>query len=63
MPTIQITLIAGRTVEQKRKVAQRVTQVMVEECGVPADAVIVAFHEVDRDSYARGGVLMSERAK
>lgn len=61
MPMIQITMLAGRTAEQKRKIAQRITDVMVEEAGAPRDGVDVAFYEVSRESYARGGVLMSDK--
>ena len=31
MPLVQITLLKGRTTEQKRKIAERITDVMVEE--------------------------------
>lgn len=63
MPLVQITLLSGRTTEQKRKLAQRITDVMVEEAGARRDAVIVAFHEVSKESYASGGVLMSDKGK
>jgi 4-oxalocrotonate tautomerase len=33
MPLIQVTMLQGRTVEQKRKLAQRITDAMVEEAG------------------------------
>jgi 4-oxalocrotonate tautomerase len=52
-------MLSGRTVEQKRKIAQRITDVMVEEAGAPRDGVDIAFYEVSRESYARSGVLMS----
>jgi 4-oxalocrotonate tautomerase len=61
MPIIQITMLTGRTAEQKRKIAQRVTDVMVEETGTVREGVTVAFHEVPQESYARGGVLMSDK--
>ena len=61
MPMIQITMLAGRTAEQKRKIAQRITDVMVEETGTSREGVAVAFHEVSKESYARGGVLISDR--
>lgn len=61
MPMIQITMLSGRTTEQKRKIAQRITDVMVEETGTGRDGVAVAFHEVEKDSYARGGVLISDK--
>jgi len=61
MPLIQITMLSGRTAEQKRKLAQRITDVIVEEAGARREAVIVAFHEVSKESYASGGVLMSDK--
>ena len=36
MPLVQITMLSGRTVDQKRKLAQRITDVMVEEAGAQA---------------------------
>jgi 4-oxalocrotonate tautomerase len=54
-------MLQGRTVEQKRKIAQRITDTMVEEAGARREAVIVAFHEVSRESFASGGVLMVDK--
>jgi 4-oxalocrotonate tautomerase len=62
MPLIQITLLKGRTTEQKRKIAERITEVMVEEAKTPRDGIVVTFVDVERDSYARGGVLMLDRS-
>ena len=63
MPLIQVTMLIGRTTEQKRKLAQRITDAMVEEAGARREAVVVAFHEVSKESYASGGVLMSDKGK
>ena len=63
MPMVQITMLAGRTAEQKRKLAQRITDVLVEEGRARREAIIVAFHEVSQESYASGGVLMADRGK
>jgi 4-oxalocrotonate tautomerase len=63
MPLVQITLLTGRTTEQKRKLAQRITDAMVEEAGARREAVVVAFHEVTQESYASGGVLMLDKGK
>ncbi len=61
MPMIQVTMLEGRSVEQKRKLAQRLTDVMVEEAGAKREAIAVAFVEVSRESYATGGVLMADK--
>jgi 4-oxalocrotonate tautomerase len=63
MPMVQITMLEGRTTEQKRKVAQRITDAIVEEAGARREAVVVAFHEVSKESYASGGVLMVDKVK
>jgi 4-oxalocrotonate tautomerase len=61
MPLVQITLLKGRTAEQKRKIAQRVTDALVEEAKTNREGIVVTFVDVDTDSYARGGVLMSDK--
>ncbi len=63
MPLIQITLLKGRTTEQKRRIAERVTDVLVEEANTNREGVVVTFFDVDTDSYARGGVLMLDKGK
>jgi 4-oxalocrotonate tautomerase len=60
MPIVQITLLKGRTADQKRKPA-RVTDALVEECGAARDAVIVTLVEVTREDYAHGGTLLADR--
>ena len=63
MPLVQITMLTGRTVDHKRKLAQRITDAMVEEAGARREAVVVTFVEVERESYASGGVLMADKGK
>jgi 4-oxalocrotonate tautomerase len=63
MPLVQITMLAGRTVDQKRKIAKRITDVMVEEGGARREGIVVAFHEVSKESYASGGELMADKQK
>jgi 4-oxalocrotonate tautomerase len=61
MPVIQITLLKGRTPEQKRKVAARVTDALVEEAGANRAGITVTFVEVTKDDYASGGRLLSDK--
>jgi 4-oxalocrotonate tautomerase len=63
MPLVQITMLSGRTVDQKRKIAQRITDVIVEEARTEREAVVVTFHEVSKESYASGGVLVADKSK
>jgi 4-oxalocrotonate tautomerase len=61
MPVIQVTMLKGRTVEQKRKLAERLTQAMVEEANATKEAVTITFVEVSREDYASGGILLADR--
>ena len=61
MPMIHVTMLEGRSAEQKRKLAERFTDAMVEEAGAKREAITVAFVEVSRESYATGGVLMADK--
>ena len=58
---VQITMLAGRTADQKRKIAKRVTDALVEEGGARREAIIVTFHEVSKESYASGGELIIDK--
>lgn len=62
MAHVQITMLAGRTMEQKRRAVKRITEAMREELNVKAEKLTVAFVEVPRESYTRNGVLLSDRA-
>ncbi|MBA3914426.1 MAG: tautomerase family protein [Acidobacteriales bacterium] len=63
MPLVQVTMLTGRTVEQKRRLAVRITDAMAEEAGARREAVVVTFNEVSSESYASGGVLMADKQK
>jgi len=61
MPLVQITMLEGRTADQKRKITKSITDPLVEEAGSRREAIIVAFHEVSKESYASGGELMIDK--
>ena len=61
MPLVQVTMLKGRTAEQKRKVAERITAALVEEAKAAKEAVVITFIEVTREDYASGGVLMADK--
>ncbi len=61
MPLVQVTMLQGRTAEQKRKIAKRITDTMVEEAGAKREAIVVTFVELSKESYASGGVLMADK--
>jgi 4-oxalocrotonate tautomerase len=61
MPLIQITMLQGRSADQKRKIAKRVTDALVEEAGAKREGIIVTFNEVSKESYASGGELLIDK--
>ena len=61
MPMVQITMLSGRTADQKRKIAQRITDALVEEAGTKREGIMIAFHEVSKESYSSGGVLIVDK--
>ena len=63
MPHIQVTLLEGRTPEQKRRIAERITQTMVEEAGTQREGVVITFVEVSPADYASAGVLVLDKKK
>ena len=63
MPLVQVTMLQGRTADQKRKIAKRITDTMVEEAGAKREAIVVTFVELSKESYASGGELMIDKSK
>ena len=61
MPTIRIELFEGRTAEQKRDLAQAITEACVRTLGSSAESVDILYFDIARQNWASGGVLWSER--
>ncbi|MDQ7971613.1 MAG: 4-oxalocrotonate tautomerase [Rhodocyclaceae bacterium] len=62
MPTIRVELLEGRTPEQKRALAEALTEATVRTLGSSPGAVDVLFFDVPRHNWATGGVLWSDKA-
>ena len=63
MPIVQIHLIEGRTIDQKRALTRKVTEAIVESIGVPADAVKIILSDMTRHDYAIAGTLHLDQKK
>ncbi|MBV9558794.1 MAG: tautomerase family protein [Pseudolabrys sp.] len=61
MPEVVVHLVAGRTNEQKRGMMADITQAVVKNCGVPADAVVVQIVEASLTDKMKGGQTFLER--
>ena len=63
MPHVQITWVAGRTPEQKRKLAERITQALVEEGRAKRENIHVSFVDVPPTDYAEAGVVVADQKR
>ncbi len=63
MPHVQITWVEGRTAEQKRKIAERVTAALIEDGKAKRENIHVSFHDVPATNYAEGGVLVTDQKR
>jgi 4-oxalocrotonate tautomerase len=61
MPTVQIEMFEGRTIEQKKALVAKVTQAIVESVGAPPENVTIIIREMARENHAKAGILTSER--
>jgi 4-oxalocrotonate tautomerase len=61
MPTIRVEFFKGRTVEQKRALAQAITDAVVKTLGGSPDSVDVLFYDIERHDWATGGQLWSDK--
>jgi 4-oxalocrotonate tautomerase len=62
MPTLRVELFAGRTIEQKRALAQALTEATVRTLGGSPEAVDVIFQDVHKHDWATAGQLWSDKA-
>jgi 4-oxalocrotonate tautomerase len=60
LPVVQVTVWAGISEENKKKMVEGITKV-IEEIGVPREAVTVIIYEVPKTDWASGGQLHSEK--
>lgn len=55
MPLVQVTMVRGRTVEQKHALIASVSAAVAESLGTPIERVRVAIYEVGPDEWGIGG--------
>ncbi len=63
MPSVQITWVAGRSAEQKRRIAERVTQALVEDGRAKLENIHVTFHDLPATDYAEAGVPVADQKR
>jgi 4-oxalocrotonate tautomerase len=61
MPTFNVQMFEGRTIEEKRAFVEAVTRVTVETLGCSPEAVDIIITDVARDNWATAGRLWSDK--
>jgi len=61
MPIVNVKMIAGRSLEQKRELAEVLTREVVRILNVKPDVVEVVIDEYPRDNWASAGQLYSDK--
>ena len=59
MPFIQVTILEGRTIEQKHDLMRRLTDAAAAALGGDPQRIRVAIYEVSADEWAIGGEPVS----
>ena len=60
MPIVVVNIKEGRTVEQKRAMAERMTQAICDTMEVKPDAVRIIINDMKNENFAIGGTLVCD---
>ena len=63
MPFVQVTWVAGRTTEQKRILAERITLALIDEGRAKRENIQVTFVDLPPTDYAEAGVTVADQKR
>jgi len=63
MPFVTVHIAAGRPLEKRRRLAEAITDAVTEVLELERGATQVLIQEHDRDNWAIGGELLSDRRR
>lgn len=61
MPVIHINIRDVLSVDDKRDVAKKITNVIEESLGIDPQRTEIFFHDIPDENFARGGVLLLDQ--
>ena len=61
MPYVNVKVLGTLTVDQKRELVKRFTNDLQEVAGKPPEYTYVVIEEVERENWAKGGVLFADK--
>jgi 4-oxalocrotonate tautomerase len=63
MPYIQITWVAGRNADQKRRIAEQITETLIKEGNAKKENIQVTFVDLPPTDYAEAGVTVADQKR
>jgi 4-oxalocrotonate tautomerase len=63
MPIINISMVEGRSAEQKEAMGQAITRVVQETIGAPLDTIKIVINEIPPELWFSNGVSIESRRK
>ncbi len=60
MPILQVEILKGRTIEQKREMVKKVTEAVTETLNCPEEAVRIIIREMEWENFAHAGILKAD---
>ncbi len=61
MPIVQVELLEGRTLEQKRLLVEKVTQAIVDSIGAPAENITIIIRDMSKENFSKSGKLACDK--
>ena len=62
MPIVEVSILEGRTLDQKRQMAKAVTGAICTTLSVPEEAVSIIIREMAKTNFAKSGKLKCDDA-
>jgi len=63
MPYIQITWVADRNPDQKRRIAEQITDTLIKEGNAKKENIQVTFVDLPPTDYAEAGVTVADQKR
>ena len=61
MPFVRVSMLSGRTREQKAELAKAITDALVNIANTTPEATTIVFQDVPKENWAEAGVLASDQ--
>lgn len=60
MPILQVELLKGKTIEQKREMVKKITDAVTESLSCPKEVVSIIIREMEWENFAKAGILKAD---